>query len=125
MMMNPGMVLFWQLESIFREETSDLRSVLQLPHWAKYLDWHTRFDTLVDVQDRSVLDAMIPLELARAVFARSKRKYCESGDSLYAAHDDRVQADPNRRVLTALDAFEKYGGAVLEEVLEKTSCKVR
>jgi hypothetical protein len=120
-----AIVLLWELESHFRDDPSALFEVPRSPKWHKEMDWHTKLDALVDRQDRDVLDSGVPHELAQAALARSRKQYCLEGKYLHSTADAPLRHDPAHEVLSALQVYERYGGAALEQVLEKTRAEVR
>jgi len=47
---------FWQLVSIFRDDPSILKHILQHSEWQMYAEWFANFTMYVNMQNREVLD---------------------------------------------------------------------
>lgn len=122
---------FWELTSVLRDggamlgfKTSGLDIVRaearRRPEWREFGDWAERFDDLVGAQDREKLDHELPDAFARAVLARASVSY-------FLGHDDVLRSYghyPFREKLTALEAFDRYGGTALEDANEYGSVKI-
>lgn len=65
---------FWELISVCRAEPKLLERLADKPEWTVYLDWYRNEDQIVEVQDRSKLDAEMPDDacLARSMPPRPK-----------------------------------------------------
>jgi len=111
---------FWQLVSLFRDEEAVLLAVLQEPQWALYLGWYNDYEKHASGRNQNVLDAEMPEELCRRAVSQSKKKYYVHDNHLYRYYSE-VQIPAGISLMTALEAFEKFGGAALEEVLEFSS----
>jgi hypothetical protein len=110
---------FWELVSVCRSEPQVLQRLSENPAWADYLAWTADFDRLVDAQDRSKLDAVVPDDACRHVLAGSSKTYYLSDGYL------RVTArDSADQILNSVDVFNTYGGGRLEEVQEAGLVKV-
>ena len=66
-------------------------------------------------QNGEVLDAELPEELCRGAVTLSKKNYYVHANHLCLC---RSEAPRGASLMSALEAFEKFGGAALEEVLE-------
>ncbi len=108
---------FWELVSVARGERAALEGVLSDPRWETYQEWFDHFDRYLHPRDSSVLDAVVPQELCRAVFQRSRVRYYVKSRRLYKLADDEP-APEGSEVLNALQAYDLVGGAALEEVHE-------
>ncbi len=113
---------FWELTSAFRSFDKQLSSVLTSGQWSQpYGEWYNNLDQLVQSQDRTKLDAEIPEKLlAEVSTAVGDRLVFFSGEGWI--RNRRV--DPADTKMTVLEVAMKYGGSVIEEVLEYGSCKV-
>jgi len=61
----------WQLHSIMRDCPSTISSIaFTRSDWRYIADWMTDFPSLVDRQDRSKLDFVLPDEFVRTVLSR-------------------------------------------------------
>ena len=113
---------FWELNSVFREVPGLLNEFLCCPEW--FQPWGAafeRFDEVVNHQERDILDAVVPLELSRAIARSDKRKWSVSptGHLRLGTTDG-----PGEQVLSTLEVHEKFGGWVLEQVLEYGSFRL-
>jgi len=105
----------WQLHSVCRNQPDLIEPRLRTePHWLRWLEEFRSIDELLNSQNRSRLDAELPDDLVRLVLSELRLTYHLSDDGWLRsrAHSKRDKA------LSALRAFELYGGAVLEDVLE-------
>ena len=113
---------FWELNSVFREVPGLLKEFLCRPEW--FQPWGAafeRFDEVVNLQERDILDAFVPLELSRAIARSDKRVWSVSRTGHLRLGATEGSGD---QVLSTLDVHEKFGGWVLEEVLEHGSFRV-
>jgi hypothetical protein len=116
---------FWELVSIFREESGTLQEELVRSDWAQFAAWYANFDGHVTRQDRDVLDATVPDDLFKRIASRSLLQFSLSPDGWlrrYTPHPIHVEMC---QPLSALDVYEQFGGGCLEEVQECGSCRVR
>lgn len=114
----------WELFSAFREEKRLLLTVLRRDSWRDpYLGYFEAYTQLVGEQRRDILDAAIPLALSREVTAGSgQRFFYHSGQHVVRL---RAIAGDKHSILTALEIHDRFGGSVIEEVLEKGSAYVQ
>lgn len=117
---------FWELTSAFREWEAILREVLAGPRWREpYLRQYDQLDTLCDRQDRSVLDALVPIELSREVALKCPERFAFNPGNrhLYLAREDGY-VPPGFRAMSAVEVHDEYGGYAIEEVREYGSWPV-
>ena len=107
------------LDAYFRIERDKLEAVLNKPNWQPYAERFRDVRRLVKEQDRSLLDAEMPVELCREALSLSTRKYSIDQDFLH-----KIQMPHQGKTLTALEAFDLFGGECLEEVEEYGSWRV-
>ena len=117
---------FWEVLSAFRDRQDVLQEVFSRDEWRDvYLESYTNWDELVRNQDRTILDAPVPVELSREIASR---------------FDERFVFDPHTRILqssthpvvdsldglemSALEVHDRFGGSVIEEVLEYGSLHI-
>jgi hypothetical protein len=112
-------VKFWELVSVCRGEPQLLERLADKPEWTVYLEWYRNEDKIVDMQDRSKLDAEMPDEACLHVLSASKTRYYLSGGYLRSR-----RFSPSDTVLSAVDAFKAYGGRSLEDAQEYGSVKI-
>ena len=111
----------WELHSVCRTQPDLIEARLQTePHWQKWFEEFRSFDELVRTQDRSRLDAELPDDVVRLVLGELRVTYYLSDDGWLRSRADRARD----KALSALSAFELYGGSVLEDVLEHGSVQV-
>jgi hypothetical protein len=118
---------FWEAVRAFREFTPGLAEVFGSERWsASYGDSFLRYDELVRTQDRAALDSPLPVELTREIARRCDRLqfyFCAATGSLRRAMPG-LAADAGAITLTALDVHDRFGGSIIEEVLEYGSVTV-
>ena len=71
---------FWELISAFRTERNLLDTVFANQFEHGFSDHYANFDTLVDSQNREILDAAVPDVLVELVAARSMQTFSLSND---------------------------------------------
>ena len=123
---------FWQLVSLFRDEEPVLESVLKDPQWALYFQWYSDYEQHAKSRNTSLLNAEMPDVLCRDAARLSKKNYYVHQEHLYRydVHRDHLYPPALRMptgasLMSALEAFEKFGGTALEEVLEFGSFYLR
>ncbi|WP_373552268.1 hypothetical protein [Haliscomenobacter sp.] len=109
---------FWELISAFRSEKDIVEIILGKPQWKEYGGYFQNFSSLVKEQNRAILDQQLPYELITEVYQMSKLKFYLYGTNLRST---KLLGDDNFEELSSLEVFLKYGGACIEEVLEKGS----
>ncbi len=106
---------------MFRSQRADLRVVLQKCGCRDYLRWLERWEDLVRRQDRGILDHELPDEVVLAAMARLEMEfYVDEFQQLRLLTEYRQPAG-GTKVLGAVEVASRYGGAIIEEVLEKGS----
>ena len=61
---------FWEVVSAFRTHPDLIRKVFERGEWREpYLLWYQKLADLVDRQDRGILDALVPMDLSRALIS--------------------------------------------------------
>jgi hypothetical protein len=86
-------------------------------NWEQFAIWYGDYDRLVDQQDREKLDYELPDGIVRLVLAQSDKVYFLAKDGWLRSY--RISSEDEK--LSALEAFQRYGGDVIEDVLEKGS----
>lgn len=113
----------WEFVSAFRWSEHSLAGLLNEERWSKpYGEYFDHFDQLVEAQDRSILESPIPLDLSRAAAS-----LCD--DLLFTISDSGVirrnlSSNDSSSVVSALHIHDNFGGAVIEDVLEKGSYRL-
>lgn len=111
----------WQLVSIVDNNTAMLQSIASSrENWRHLGLWFGNFGQLVQAQDRSKLDYEIPESFVRLVLSRSQKVCFLSKDGWLRSW----QMSPDDELMPALDAYQKYGGEVLERVYENGAVAV-
>lgn len=111
---------FWQLMSIMRGDSAVVSNIaFGRGEWRYIADWITMESQIVDSQDGSKLDHVLPDEFVHAVLAKLRLSfYLNSQDGHLRAHSvSRL----NEEKLSPIEAYERFGGEALEDVLEKGS----
>jgi hypothetical protein len=107
---------FWQLSALLRWGGYSVGNAARTPEWAHFEQWLLRVDHLVDTQDRKKLDAELPADFVRAVLSSIDMPF-------QVDHEGWVRvasrSDAQRECISALEAFDRFGGEVLEDALEK------
>ena len=114
---------FWELVSIF-ESYPDLLPVALIA--TEYKDWLTNFDKLVRNQDRLKLDHLMPDNVCRSALSSHPGRLKLYTDGHLRGYDLYAQGGDNLAFteMTYLEIYQKFGGSVIEDVLEKGSAKV-
>jgi len=104
---------FWQLVSVCRELNLPLES-LELGEDGDILkSWYADYSTIVQNQDRSILDHEIPDTLCESIIAHSDAEYYFSEGYLRK----QKLTDRDQR-MSVSDIVHKFGGGKLEEMME-------
>jgi HEAT repeat protein len=123
----PRGMKFWELVSAFREESELVGEVLSRDRWRDpYLAWYaTNFSELVRSGDRAILDALLPLELSREVALASKLRFAlDEGTGLLRRAGEQGGDPSSVCELSASEVHDRFGGWIIEEVLEYGSARV-
>jgi len=126
-MSRPPPMKFWEAVSAFREFPDVLAEVFGSDKWRTvYGETFSRWEELVNAQDRAALDEYLPLELTREIAKR-----CQGLTFGYSAETGHLWRMPavfaqglQTMMLSALDVHDRFGGSVIEEVLERGSARV-
>lgn len=104
---------FWQFISVCEELNIQLSSIKLDKKWNQFITWSIDFDAIVDKQDRSKLDYLVPSELCLQVFSTSKAVFYISDGYLRK----RALGESDTKVV-ASEILKKYGGEKFEGMLE-------
>lgn len=115
---------FWELISVFRSDKEVLINILNEPRWVTYLEWYENINDHLNTQNRQVLDAELPNTLCRRALALSKHKFYIQ-DNVLREFKDSLILNPPYELLDALEVFDRFGGASIEEVIEYGSKKIQ
>ena len=118
----------WEAVRAFREFRIVLADVFGSEQWnASYGDGFSRFDHLVRAGDRATLDSHLPLELTREIARRCDgfQFYFLPETGLLHRATPGSAAEGGAIKLTALEVHDRFGGSVIEEVLEYGSATVK
>jgi hypothetical protein len=113
---------FWELAAAFRGSPDLLKKVLCRPEWLH--PWGAaleRWADLVARQERSVLDAPVPHELSRSVASFDQRTWSMGSDGYLRLGPT---GEDGEHLLSTLEVHERFGGWVIEDVLEHGSLRV-
>lgn len=117
---------FWELISAFRSENDVVKVVLEKEIWHKYKTYYDNFDIIVSKQDRSILDEVIPFELAKEVCEKSKLVfYLYKNENKLLLKSSIFQSGTDFEPLNAMEVLIRFGGKYIEEVLEYGSAFVK
>jgi len=116
----------WEAVSAFRDFKSVVKEVFSSERWhSTYGQKLSQYDEFVRARDRSMLDSYLPVELTREIAARCMRlRFCLSQDGWLRRAAADLTAQPGTTTLSALDVHERFGGSIIEEVLEYGSARV-
>jgi len=111
----------WQLVSVMNRNIPVILTTASAhAEWRFVAEWLAQYDTIVDTQDRAKLDHELADHLVRITLGNSDLKCYLSNDGWLRSW--RMSQDD--KLLSALEAFDKYGGVALEEACEKGSVEV-
>ena len=114
---------FWQLSSIVHSYRHVINEVATTQdEWKFISDWLSNYDKLVEIQDRSKLDYQLPDHFIREVLKNVNLPYYISHDAIWLRSWKALDDDS---LITALDAFDRYGANAMEEAIEFGSFKVK
>ena len=114
---------FWELISAFGRGDSKIERLFRSDAWrVPFHDYYTDFDKHVVSQNRDVLDQFVPLDLSRACAELRSDLVFFTDASCSIVRSQRL--DSSDVEISALQIHEQYGGAVIEDVLEKGSYRV-
>ena len=108
----------WEFHSAFRWSDTSLEDLLHSDKWrVPFGDYFDRLDELVNSQDREVLDSPVPVELSRAAAA-----LCSDLEFTISDTGNVRRHEGNDKLVTTFSAVyihDHFGGAIIEDVLEK------
>ncbi len=113
----------WELISAFRSSGISLESLVHSATWnSPYGEYFDRFDELVKSQNRDILDSLVPVELSHAA-----SQLCN--DLIFTIDETgnirrRGQSKSLDTEYSAAYIHDYFGGAVIEEILEKGSYRL-
>jgi hypothetical protein len=112
---------FWELTSIMRAELAEAQLVaLREPEWRFVAEWIDNLAALVKSRDRAKLEFDLPDKFVHAALRKSRvRFFLTRGRNLRSR---RISRQDKR--LSALGAFERFGGHAMDEALERGSVSV-
>jgi len=113
----------WQLVSIMREndKVEAIKTVaLSKPQWQEFAAWLENWDALVDSQDRTKLDYLVPDDLVLSALARTDLVCFVSNDGVMRSR----RFSPDDASIPVAEAYRRYGGDALEETFEYDSIAV-
>lgn len=110
---------FWELVSVCRSHPQVLKQSLQAQGETQLLQWVEQFDELVAQQQRSILDSQVAADVCRNVLTELPFQLHQGERYLWSVA--REETAP----IALVDVFDRYGGSIIEDVLEKgraTTC---
>lgn len=110
---------FWQLVSILRGHPDALTSAFKDIKWPEYAEWYSRFDVILENQEREKLDTTLPDDLVYSALKISKLLMYRSENTLLSS-----KRSPNDRAVPVEVAYAKFGGSVIEDVFERGSANI-
>ena len=110
----------WQLTSVIRNVEVMKIAAQSNQNWHEFVTWLENWATVVDTQDRAKLDYELPDLFVQTVLANSNLQCHLSEDGWLRFRKN----SPDDQQITALQAFNRFGGRALEEAYEKGSAKV-
>jgi hypothetical protein len=112
---------FWELVSLFRDETEVLEKGLAEKRWSDFQDMFYDYDFLVSAKHDEVLDKIVPDLLMQKLAALSTKQYTfDAKNKVLSKHN----ATDETKVLSMQAVIEKFGDSFLEEIEEKGSFKL-
>jgi hypothetical protein len=114
---------FWELVSLFRDETEVLEKGFAEKRWSDFQDMFYDYDFLVSAKHDEVLDKIVPDLLMQKLAALSSKQYIfDAKNNVLKRH--LATDKPNTDVLSMQAVIEKFGDTFLEEIEEKGSFKL-
>ena len=110
----------WQLISALGGDTqAAVKTAATKKEWALFAAWLQQYADLVKSQDRQTLDFELPADFVRKCLRPLRLGF-------YLGKDGHIRSRRKSlfdRKLTAVQVFDRFGGDVLEEILEYGSRK--
>jgi hypothetical protein len=94
---------------------SELKQILREEKWKSYLDLYDVGSSICSEPLKKRYYAPVPEELALAVARISKWRFKQEGNLLWSLGETTPSTDS----LSALDAYRQFGGAILEDAIER------
>jgi hypothetical protein len=109
---------FWELMSVMRGDIGTVRSVAaRRSEWAFLVEWIDNYRAIVGSQDRDKLDYALDDKFSLEVLKRCTLKFYLTNRGVLRSRKFSLFD----KTLSAAQAFKQFGGAALEEALEKGS----
>ena len=107
---------FWELYSICRQHEHLFEQALTESENKLYLKWLQDIENICKTQQRDKLDAILPESICISTLSKYPERLYESSDRIrsYKFNEEDIEC-------SYIEIYQKYGGAFLEEVLEKGS----
>ena len=106
----------WQLHSISSGNKSLLiRTAEGNREWANIGKWYHEFDEIVDKQERSILDTILPEDYVLAVLEKIQTRCYKSADGWVRLKPLDKKVDT---AITVSQIYKEFGGDQLEEIFE-------
>lgn len=106
---------FWQIYSIKGVDSDLIQSVSRTNEkWKNISEWDRNFEKIVAVQDRSILDSVLPEKFILTLLNKLT-------SNLFLGNDYWLRTEKskfNETEVSILDAYKLIGGDKLEEVFE-------
>ncbi len=113
----------WQLVSVMKQNNKleAIKTVaLSKPQWQEFAAWLENWEALVDSQDRTKLDYLVPDDLVLSALARTDLVCFVSNDGVMRSR----RFSPDDMSIPVAEAYRRYGGDALEETFEYGSFTV-
>lgn len=111
----------WQLMSVLEGDAATATSIARVhAEWRPIGEWIENFGDLVRRQDRAKLDYVLHDAFVQACLDSVER-------SLFVSSDNWLRSwrfSPEDEEVSMRSAFDRYGGDLVEDVLEKGSAQV-
>ena len=105
----------WQLDLVVGNRNLLIEVSFQRSEWAMVGQWYSDYNRIVNIQDRSKLDYLLPKDYVEAVLSSVPNVCYISKDGLWIRSRCHDQSD---KVISFLDAYRRFGATVLEEICE-------
>lgn len=112
---------FWQLMSILDDRDRAIEIASSRASWHVFEYWMQDYGRIVASNDREKLDYVVPVELAEECLQLYPKLMFFSPDG----HLRSFRATPDDEIISAVDAFRRYGGNAVHEAYEYGSYLVK
>ncbi|WP_118974208.1 hypothetical protein [Taibaiella koreensis] len=110
---------FWELIAAFRNETDNLKSVLQQQRWRKYQICYCNLEAIQAMQDKRILDEDIPFQLAKEVCELSELTFfLYYREEPHRLSKNKLDTDQPFEQLSPYDILVRFGGAFIARTIE-------